>query len=47
MLARGTNPVDGGLDLGATEAYLKTNPPVPQPGRVVDLTPKGWVPPSN
>ena len=47
VLARGTNPVDGGLDLDATEAYLKTNPPVPQPGRVVDLTPKGWVSPST
>ena len=47
VLARGANPVDGGLDLDATEAYLKTNPPVPQPGRVVDLTPKGWAPPSN
>ena len=44
VLARGTDPVDGGLDLDATEAYLKTNPPVPQPGRVVDLTPKDWAP---
>ena len=47
VLARGTDPVDGGLDLDATEAYLKTNPPVPQPGRVVDLTPKGWTPPAG
>ena len=47
VLARGTDPVDGGLDLDATEAYLKTNPPVPQPGRIVDLTPKDWVPPAN
>ena len=47
VLARGTDPVDGGLDLDATEAYLKTNPPVPQPGRVVDLTPKDWVPPAS
>jgi 5'-nucleotidase len=44
VLKRGSNPVDGGLDLDATEAYLKTNPPVPQPGRVVDLTPKTWTP---
>jgi 5'-nucleotidase len=44
VLKRGSNPVDGGLDLDATEAYLKTNPPVPQPGRVVDLTPKTWAP---
>lgn len=47
VLARGKNPVDGGLDLDATEAYLKTNPPVPQPGRVIDLTPKGWSAPVN
>ncbi len=45
VLARGTDPVDGGLDLDATEAYLKTSPPVPQPGRAVDRTPKDWVPP--
>ena len=43
-LAQGTNPVDGGLDLDATEAYLKSNPPVPQKGRVIDLTPKDWKP---
>ena len=46
-LAQGTNPVDGGLDLDATEAYLKSNPPVPQKGRVVDLTPAGWTPPAG
>ena len=46
VLAKGTNPVDGGLDLDATEAYLKTNPPVPQKGRIIDLTPAGWTPPS-
>jgi len=46
-LAAGTNPVDGGLDLDATEAYLQTNPPVPQKGRVIDLTPEGWTPPAN
>ena len=44
MLAKGRDAVDGGLDLDATEAYLTTNPPVPVAGRVVDLTPKGWVP---
>ena len=43
-LAQGTNPVDGGLDLDATELYLKSNPPVPQKGRVIDLTPKDWTP---
>ena len=47
VLSRGTDPVDGGLDLDATEAYLKSNPPVPQPGRVVDLTPKDWTPPAS
>jgi 5'-nucleotidase len=47
VLARGTDPVDGGLDLDATEAYLKTNPSVPQPGRVIDLTPKDWTPPAS
>ena len=43
-LAAGANPVDGGLDLDATEAYLKSNPPVPEKGRVIDLTPKDWKP---
>ncbi|HET9356123.1 MAG TPA: bifunctional metallophosphatase/5'-nucleotidase [Sphingomicrobium sp.] len=46
VLSRGINPVDGGLDLDATEAYLKSNPPVPQKGRIIDLTPKGWTPPA-
>ena len=36
----GSDPVDGGLDLDATEAWLATNPPAPKPGRVIDLTPK-------
>ena len=44
VLAGGRGPVDGGLDLKATEAWLKTNPPVPQPGRVVEVTPAAWVP---
>ncbi|MFL6750985.1 MAG: bifunctional metallophosphatase/5'-nucleotidase, partial [Sphingomicrobium sp.] len=39
LLAAGRDPVDAGLDLDATEAYLATNPPVPQPGRITDLTP--------
>ncbi len=42
LLAKGTNPADGGLDLDATEAYLKAGATVPAKGRVVDLTPKGW-----
>ena len=36
----GGDPVDGGLDLDATEAYLATNPTAPKGGRVTDLTPK-------
>jgi 5'-nucleotidase len=46
LLANGRDPVDAGLDLDATEAYLATNPPVPVLGRVTDLTPKGWTPPA-
>jgi 5'-nucleotidase len=45
--ADGGDPVDAGLDLDATEAYLATNPPVPTFGRVTDLTPKDWVPPAS
>jgi 5'-nucleotidase len=45
--ANGRNPVDGGLDLDATEAYLATNPPVPVLGRITDLTPKDWMPPAS
>ena len=44
VLAKGRDATDGGLDLDATEAYLKTNPPVPVAGRVIDLTPKDWKP---
>ncbi|MEO5577587.1 MAG: 5'-nucleotidase C-terminal domain-containing protein [Sphingomicrobium sp.] len=44
-LSVGRDPVDGGLDLDATEAYLATNPVAPKGGRITDLTPKGWVPP--
>ena len=36
----GGEPVDGGLDLDATEAYLATNPAAPKLGRIIDLTPK-------
>lgn len=39
LLANGRDPVDGGLDLDATEAYLRANPPVPMLGRIKDLTP--------
>lgn len=44
LLAGDANPVDAGLDLDATEAYLATNPPVPMLGRITDLTPKDWRP---
>ena len=47
LLAGGGDPADGGLDLDATEAYLATNPPVPQLGRMTDLTPKDWAPPTR
>ncbi len=40
LLAGGRDPVDAGLDLDATEAYLATNPPVPVLGRITDLTPR-------
>lgn len=46
LMANGRDPVDAGLDLDATEAYLATNPPVPALGRVTDLTPKNWAPPA-
>jgi 5'-nucleotidase len=42
--ADGRDPVDGGLDLDATEAFLATNPTIPTLGRIIDLTPKDWVP---
>ena len=42
-LADGRDPVDGGLDIEATEAYLATSPKAPSPGRITDLTPKDWV----
>ncbi|WP_162888113.1 bifunctional metallophosphatase/5'-nucleotidase [Sphingomonas mesophila] len=47
LLAKGSNPTDGGLDLDATEAYLKSGATVPAKGRIVDLTPKGWTPPAR
>ena len=40
LLAGGRDPVDAGLDLDATEAYLATNPSVPTLGRITDLTPR-------
>ncbi|HEY0628400.1 MAG TPA: 5'-nucleotidase, partial [Sphingomicrobium sp.] len=44
LLANTSRAVDAGLDLDATEAWLATNPPVPQLGRITDLTPKDWTP---
>ena len=40
VLQQGTNPVDVGLDLDATEAWLATSPPIPSGGRLRDVTPK-------
>ncbi len=37
VFTEGTNRFDAGLDLDALEAYLKTNPPIPQGGRVKSL----------
>ena len=39
LLADGRDPVDAGLDLDATEAYLKTNPKAPKLGRIKNLAP--------
>ena len=47
LLAGGHDPVDAGLDLDVTAAYLATNPPVPELGRITDLTPRDWVPPKT
>ncbi len=44
LLATGRDPVDAGLDLDATEAWLATNPPVPAPGRIENRTPGGFTP---
>jgi 5'-nucleotidase len=40
VLAQGTDAFDAGLDLDALEAWLATNPPVPQTGRIADVTPR-------
>ena len=47
LLAGGSEPVDAGLDLDATETYLATSPAAHQLGRITDLTPKGWTPPAG
>ncbi|HEX6218522.1 MAG TPA: 5'-nucleotidase C-terminal domain-containing protein [Sphingomicrobium sp.] len=46
LLAAGRDPVDAGLDLDVTEAYLATSPPAPVPGRISDRTPVDWAPSS-
>ncbi len=38
VLAEGTDTFDAGLDLDALEAWLATNPAVPQLGRISDVT---------
>lgn len=40
MLAQGTDAVDAGLDVDASEAYLKAGAEIPVMGRIRDLTPK-------
>lgn len=47
VLTRGTNVVDAGLDLDATETYLKSNPLPPALGRITDVTPSNWVVPTG
>lgn len=42
VLTRGTNVIDAGLDVDATEAFLKDGASVPAEDRITDLTPKGW-----
>ena len=39
MFKQGTNLVDLGVDLDATEAYLRTNPKTPKLGRIKNLAP--------
>jgi 5'-nucleotidase len=39
VLTSGTDTLDAGLDLDALEAWLATNPAVPQVGRISDATP--------
>ena len=40
VLRDGTDAVDAGLDLDATEAHLQAGGGVPELGRVKDLTPR-------
>jgi len=40
VLAQGTDAVDAGLDIDASEAYLKAGGATPVMGRIVDRTPK-------
>jgi hypothetical protein len=39
VLTQGTEAVDAGLDVDATEAYLRAGAEVPVMGRIKDLTP--------
>jgi len=39
IFKRGTDVVDLGVDVDATEAYLKTNPAAPKLGRMKNLAP--------
>jgi 5'-nucleotidase len=40
VLREGTGAVDAGLDLDATEAYLRSGGGVPEMGRIKDVTPR-------
>jgi 5'-nucleotidase len=40
VLTQGTDAVDAGLDIDATEAYFKAGGEIPKMGRIRDLTPK-------
>jgi len=39
VLAQGTDAVDAGLDVDATEGYLRAGAAIPVMGRIRDLTP--------
>jgi 5'-nucleotidase len=47
VFKQGADVTDVGIDLDATEAYLKTNPRVPRLGRIKNLAPPPPPPPSD
>ena len=44
VFKQGTDVTDLGVDLDSTEAYLRTNPPAPKPGRIKNLGPPPTAP---